>query len=195
HAGNALTKILLGDIDPSGKLPFSWAKKVQDNPAYDNYYEHPGSGDVKYSEGIFLGYRYYETSSIKPLFPFGFGLSYTTFAFSNLSVSPQSASSSGPITVDFEVKNTGSHAGAEVAQIYVGDPSATVKRPKMELKGFSRVMLKPGESQHVTATLDMRSLAYWDVKTHGWKVDSGKFIVYVGDSSENVPLQQSFTAQ
>lgn len=195
QAGNALTKILFGEVDPSGKLPISWAKTVQDNPTYKNYYEPAGTHEVKYSDGIFIGYRYYLTKDVKPLFPFGFGLSYTNFAFSNLTVSPKTASSTGPIHVGFDVKNTGSVAGAEVAQIYVGDPSATVPRPKMELKGFSRVMLQPGEVRHVTATLDKRSLAYWDVKTRGWKVDPGKFVVYVGDSSENVPLQQSFTVQ
>ena len=195
QAGNALTKILFGEVDPSGKLPISWEKKIEDNPTYKDYYELPGTRDIKYSEGVFLGYRYYETSTVKPLFPFGFGLSYTTFAFSNLSVSPKTASSTGPIDVAFDVKNTGSVAGAEVAQIYVGDPSATVKRPKMELKGFSRVMLAPGEIRHVTATLDKRSLAYWDTNTHAWKVDPGKFVVYVGDSSENVPLQQDITVQ
>lgn len=195
QAGNALTKILFGEVNPSGKLPISWEKTLEDNPTYKNYYEPAGTHEVKYSDGIFIGYRYYETSQVKPLFPFGFGLSYTNFAFSNLSVSPSTASATGPIEVAFDVKNTGSVAGAEVAQIYVGDPSATVKRPKMELKGFSRVMLEPGEVRHVTATLDQRSLAYWDMKTHGWKVDPGKFVVYVGDSSENLPLQQDFTVQ
>jgi beta-glucosidase len=192
QAGNALPKILFGDVDPSGKLPISWEKKIEDNPTYKTYYEEPGTRTVKYSEGIFLGYRYYETSKVKPLFPFGFGMSYTNFGLSNLSVSPVSASAASPITVGFDIKNTGSRAGAEVAQIYVGDPSATVPRPKMELKGFSRVMLAPGEVRHVTAMLDKRSLAYWDVKTHDWNVDPGKFVVYVGDSSENVPLQESF---
>jgi len=195
EAGVALPKILFGEVDPSGRLPISWPKTIQDNPAYAHYFEAPGTVNVKYSDGIFIGYRYFETSQVKPLFPFGFGLSYTKFAFSNLSVSPQSASASGPITVHFDVKNTGSRAGAEVAQIYVGDPSATVKRPKMELKGFSRVHLAPGQVRHVTATLDNHSLAYWNVATHAWKVDPGKFIVYVGDSSENVPLQAGFTVQ
>ncbi len=195
QAGNALTKVLFGDVNPSGKLPISWEKKIEDNPTYKTYYEAPGTHTVKYSEGVFLGYRYYETSAVKPLFPFGFGLSYTSFDFSNLSVSPTSAAATEPITISFDVKNTGSRDGAEVAQIYVGDPSATVRRPQMELKGFSRVMLAPGEVRHVTATLDKRSLAYWDVKTHAWKVDPGKFLVFVGDSSENVPLRKSFTVQ
>jgi beta-glucosidase len=195
QAGNALLKLLDGDVNPSGKLPISWEKKIEDNPTDNNYYEPAGTRDVKYSEGIFMGYRYYETSQVKPLFPFGFGLSYTSFAFSNLSVSPESVSPDGPITVSFDVKNTGSRAGAEIAQIYVGDPSATVQRPQMELKGFSRVALAPGEVHRVTVTLNKRSLAYWDVQTHAWKVDPGNFIVYVGDSSANVPLQESFTVQ
>ncbi len=195
QAGTALTRILFGQVDPSGKLPISWEKTIADNPTYKTYYELPGTHDVKYTEGIFIGYRYYLTSRVKPLFPFGFGLSYTNFAFSNLSVSPKTTSPNGPIRVSFDVKNTGPVAGAEVAQIYVGDPSARVKRPTMELKGFSRVVLQPGESRRVTATLNKRSLAYWDVKIHGWKVDPGKFLVYVGDSSVNVPLQQSFTVQ
>lgn len=192
EAGNALEKILFGEVNPSGKLPMSWEKKIEDNPTYKNYYEAPGSRDVNYAEGIFLGYRYYDKSHVKPLFPFGFGLSYTSFAFSNLEVTPQVASQTGPITVGFDVKNTGSRPGAEVAQVYVGDPSATVPRPVKELKGFSRVSLAPGESSHVTVTLNRRSLAYWDTNTHNWKVDAGKFVVYVGDSSRNIKLQQSF---
>ena len=146
QAGNALTKILFGEVDPSGKLPISWEKRIEDNPTYKTYYELPGTRDVKYSEGVFVGYRYYETSDVKPLFPFGFGLSYTNFAFSNLSVSPQTASQNGPIDVAFDIKNTGSVAGAEVAQVYVGDPSATVRRPKMELKGFSQSHAGAGRS-------------------------------------------------
>ncbi len=150
---------------------------------------------MNYAEGIFLGYRYYDKGNVKPLFPFGFGLSYTTFAFSNLTVTPEIASQSGSVSVGFDVKNTGTRAGAEVAQVYVGDPSATVPRPVKELKGFSRVSLAPGESHHVTVTLDRRSLAYWDTNTHDWKVDPGKFVIYVGDSSANIPLQHSFTVR
>jgi beta-glucosidase len=195
EGGRALAEILFGRVDPSGKLPISWERRQEDNPCFKNYYEEPGTKNVKYAEGIFLGYRYYDRSSVKPLFPFGFGLSYTTFAFSNLSVTPETASANGPITVSFDVRNTGSRAGAEVAQVYVGDPSASVPRPVKELKGFVRVELQPGESRRVSVTLNRRSLAYWDVKSHGWKVDPGKFIAYAGDSSENVPLQQAFTVR
>lgn len=192
EAGNALAKILFGGVNPSGKLPMSWEKKIDDNPTFKNYYEANGSRDVRYQEGIFLGYRYYDTYKVQPLFPFGFGLSYTSFTFSNLEVTPQPASQTGWITVRFDVKNTGKRSGAEVAQIYVGDPSATIPRPVKELKGFSRVTLAPGTSRHVMVKLDRRSLAYWDTHTHQWRVDPGKFIVYVGDSSRDLPLQKTF---
>jgi beta-glucosidase len=192
EAGNALEKILFGEVTPSGKLPISWEKKIEDNPTYNNYYEAKGLRDVKYEEGIFIGYRYYDKDKVQPLFPFGFGLSYTSFVFSNLEVTPQVASQTGSITVGFDVTNTGSRAGAEVAEVYAGDPSATAPRPVRELKGFSRVTLAPGKSSHVMVTLNRRSLAYWDTNTHYWRIDPGKFVVYVGDSSRNVPLQKSF---
>ena len=189
ESGHALAQVLLGQVNPSGKLPMSWERHIEDNPTYQNYYEAPGTHDVNYKEGIFLGYRYYDRSEIKPLFPFGFGLSYTTFAFSNLSVTPAKVSAGDPITVSFDIQNIGQRAGAEVAQIYVGDPSATVPRPVKELKGFTRVVLGPGEPKHVSLTLDRRSLAYWDVTSKDWKVDPGEFVIYVGDSSTNLPLK------
>lgn len=196
EAGRALAEILTGKVDPSGKLPITWWRRVEDNPAYKNYYELPGTHNVKYREGIFLGYRALgQPGQPAPLFPFGFGLSYTTFNFSHLSVIPKMASPNGPITVSFDVQNTGHKAGSEVAQVYVGDPSATVPRPEIELRSFSRVTLAPGQVRQVTVTLKKRSLAYWDVKTHAWKVDPGKFTVYVGDSSTHLPLQKSFTVQ
>jgi beta-glucosidase len=195
EGGRALADVLLGRVDPSGKLPISWEKRKQNNPCYHNYYEQPGTHDVKYAEGIFLGYRYYDRSKVKPLFPFGFGLSYTTFALSDLHVTPSEANPDGSITVSFNVRNSGERAGAEVAQVYVGDPSAAVPRPVKELKGFERVFLKPGQTEQVSLKLNRRSLAYWDVRSGNWKVDSGKFVVYVGDSSENVPLRATFTVR
>jgi len=195
EAGNALAAALLGRVTPSGKLPITWWRRVEDNPAYPNYYEEPGTHEVKYREGVFLGYRAVGKTGKKPLFPFGFGLSYTMFAFSHLSVTPQVASPEEPISVSFDVQNTGQQTGAEVAQVYVGDPSATVPRPEKELKGFERVELRPGETKHLVVKLNKRSLAYWDVNTHGWKVDPGQFVVYVGDASEYVPLRQEFTVR
>lgn len=195
EAGRALAEILLGKVNPSAKLPMSWERRIEDNPAYSNYYEAPGSKDATYKEGVFVGYRGYDRSPAKPLFSFGFGLSYTTFAFSNLTVAPSQAAGDQPITVSFDVRNTGQRSGAEVAQVYVGDPSATVPRPAKELKGFERIALAPGATQHVSVSLDRRSLAYWDVESKSWKVDPGKFVVYVGDSSANVPLKAEFTVR
>jgi beta-glucosidase len=195
EGGHALEEILFGRVDPSGKLPISWERRQQDNPCFTHYYEEAGTHNVNYADGIFVGYRYYDRSKVKPLFPFGFGLSYTTFSFSNLNVTPSVASPSGPITVSFGVRNTGRRAGAEVAQVYVGDPSAGVPRPVKELKGFERVFLNPGETKRVSVTLNRRSLAYWDEKTSSWKVDPGRFVIYAGDSSENVPLEASFTVE
>jgi beta-glucosidase len=195
QGGNALAEVLFGRANPGGKLPMSWWSREEDDPTFNNYYIAPGSADSKYAEGVFLGYRAYGLAGRKPEFPFGFGLSYTTFAFSHLSVSPKTASPHTPITVSFDVANTGHRAGAEVAQVYVSDPSATVPRPERELKGFVRVVLKPGESRHLSVRLDRRSLAYWDVDSHGWKVDPGKFVVRVGGSAENAPLNQEITVK
>jgi beta-glucosidase len=195
EAGRALAALLLGRVNPSGKLPISWERRLADDPAYSHYYEAPGTHDVKYAEGIFLGYRYFDRSAVKPLFPFGYGLSYTRFAFSHLRVAPRVVKAGDPVTVSFDVRNLGGRAGAEVVQVYVGDPSATVPRPVKELKGFERVDLEPGAVKHISIRLDRRSLAYWDESAQDWKVDPGQFEVYVGDSSAHVPLAQAFTVR
>jgi beta-glucosidase len=196
EGGKAIAEILFGQHSPEGHLPFSFAKSWEQNPAHDNYYPAPvpdgQTPHIKYAEGVFIGYRYYTSKHIEPLYPFGFGLSYTSFSFSNLTVSPETASADGPITVSFEVTNTGQREGADVAQLYVGDPSAKVERPVKELKGYEKVRLAPGGTKHVTLALDRRSLAYWDNASNNWKVDPGKFVVYVGDSSESTPLTQGF---
>ena len=196
EAGTALADVLSGRVDPSGRLPITWWKTIKDNPAYNNYWSAPGSNDVNYREGVFLGYRAYgHNGQPAPLFPFGYGLSYTKFAFSNLTVSPTTASPNGPITVSFDVKNTGSRAGSTVGEVYVSDPSAKVPRPEIELKSFERVTLETGATKHVSVKLDKRSLAYWDESEHGWKVDPGTFEVSVGSSSENLPLKEKFTVR
>jgi beta-glucosidase len=122
------------------------------------------------------------------LFPFGFGLSYTTFAYKNLSISPAASNMQQPVTVGFEVTNTGSQAAADVVQLYVGDPHNTVPRPPKELKGFSKVYLKPGETKQVAIELDARALSYYDVKSHNWKADPGRFSIYVGRSETDIQL-------
>jgi beta-glucosidase len=195
QGGNALARVLFGVDNPSGKLPISWWAREDDDPTFDSYYTAPGSDDSKYTEGVFLGYRAYGKDGRKPEFPFGFGLSYTTFAFSHLTVTPAVAAPDTPITVSFDVTNTGGRFGAEVAQVYVSDPSATVPRSERELKGFERVGLDAGETRRVTVRLNRRSFAYWDVETHGWKVDPGKFVIRVGDSAVNTPLNQEITVR
>ncbi len=195
EGGRALGEVLFGRVNPSGRLPISWERRIQDDPAYGNYYEEPGTHDVTYSEGLMLGYRFFDHGSVKPLFPFGYGLSYTTFAFRNVAVTPSSGSPDGPYTVSFDVQNTGTRAGAEIAQVYVGDPSARLPRPEKELKGFARVYLQPGQTRRVSVALHRRSLAYWDPALHHWQVDPGRFEVYIGDSSADVPLRASFTVR
>jgi beta-glucosidase len=149
---------------------------------------------VKYDDGLMVGYRYWTTTGKHPLFPFGFGLSYTTFNLSKLQA-PAKAASGSTVAVSFDVTNTGSVAGAEVAQLYVSDPSAKAKRPERELKGFEKVRLAPGETKHVTLNLDARAFSYWDATAHKWTIDPGKFVVLVGDSSENTPLHADVTLQ
>lgn len=196
EGGKAIAEVLFGKRSPEGHLPFSFAKSWEQDPTHNSYYAAPvaegQTPQIHYTEGVFLGYRYYTSKHVEPLYPFGFGLSYTTFQFSNLKVSPETASPDGPITVSFDVTNTGQREGADVAQLYVGDPSAKVERPVKELKGYEKVRLEPGKMQHVTLTLHRRALAYWDTNADNWRVDPGKFVVYVGDSSENTPLTQNF---
>jgi beta-glucosidase len=189
--GQALAEILFGDVNPSGKLPITMEKRAQDNPAYATFpnpvNQHPDS--ISYSEGVFVGYRGYDQSGIQPLFPFGFGLSYTTFQFSNLSVTP-TYDGTGTVTVSFTVTNTGKMDGYEVAQLYVGEKSAPVPRPPRELKGFQKVFLKAGASQQVTLHLDQRSFEYWNVNMEKWDAPQGAYNVWVGSSSQlsDLPL-------
>ncbi len=189
--GQALAEILFGDVNPSGHLPATFEKKAEDNPTYANYYPAPGTNKIEYKEGIYVGYRGYEHNHVEPLFPFGFGLSYTAFKFANLQVTPKSAGADPSVAVSFDVTNTGSRAGAEVAQVYVGEDHPKIDRPERELKGFERVMLQPGETKHISVPMDARSFAYWDVQGKKWTIDPGKFTVHVGDSVAATPLTGS----
>jgi len=186
EGGTALAQLLFGEFNPSGRLPISIERRWEDNAVHDSYYPKNGEKKVEYSEGVFVGYRHFDKSGIKPLFPFGYGLSYTTFAFKNLTVSP--ASGDQLVTVAFDVSNTGARSGAEVAQVYVGDKHAKVPRPVKELKGFARVELNPGETKHVQVTLDRRAFSYYDVKSHSWAVAPGDFDIYVARSSAEIEL-------
>jgi len=187
EGGHALASVLFGDADPSGKLPVSFPKKWEDSPAASNY---PGENlKVKYAEGIYVGYRYFDTRNIEPQFPFGFGLSYTTFKYSGLAVTPANASGNQPVEVSLNVKNTGSRAGAEVVQLYVHDGHSKIDCPVHELKGFRRVELKAGESKTVKFTLDRSALSYWSPETKGWTADPGTFEIQVGASSRDIRLR------
>jgi beta-glucosidase len=192
EGGTAIANVLFGDTNPSGRLPISWDRRWEDNPAHDSYYPAPGTDRVEYKEGVFTGYRGYERSSAKPLFPFGYGLSYTTFAYKNLVVRPLVTSSESPgprYQVSFDVTNGGSREGVDVPEVYVGESHPAVPRPQKELKGFARVNLRPGAAQRVNLILDSRAFAYFDVSAHMWRVDSGEFTISVGDSVEQVKLQ------
>ncbi len=192
--GRAMAEVLFGESAPEGRLPMTFETAWAENPVHDHYYPEKGTQPptVKYAEGVFVGYRYYTSENKKPLFPFGYGLTYTTFRYGNLQVSSKQSSGDTPIHVTFDVTNTGTRAGAAVAQLYVGDPSATVKRPLKELKGFKKVMLQAGETQQISLTLDKRALSYWSDAAHAWQVDPGRFMVYAGASSEDTPLSAEF---
>ena len=188
QGGTALAEILFGAVNPSGHLPATFERKAEDNPTFANYYPEGDSRKVTYKEGVFVGYRGYEHNGTKPLFPFGYGLSYTTFKYANLKITPGSGLN---YTVAFDVSNSGARAGATVAQVYVSETHATVPRPLKELKGFERVTLKPGETRHVAISLDGRSFAWYDADAKAWRVDPGEFTILAGNSSEDVPLKSA----
>lgn len=192
EGGHALADILFGDYSPSGKLPASFERREEDNPTFHSYYPQADKR-VVYSEGIFLGYRGYDRSRTKPLFPFGFGLSYTRFGYSHLAVSPRQSASADAVTVSFDLQNLGPRAGAEVAELYVGDAHSAVPRPVKELEGFAKVFLDPGEKKRVTVTLNRRSFSYYDVKNRRWTAEPGDFSILVGRSSQEIELAGRFT--
>ncbi len=187
--GGAVADILLGTVNPSGKLSETFPVRVSDTPSY---YSFPGDyRTVSYGEGIFVGYRHYDASAIEPLFPFGHGLSYTTFRYGDLSVTPQAIGENDPVTVSFTVTNTGSRAGREVAQIYVRDREASVLRPVRELKDFTKVALEPGESTRITLELERRDFAFFHEGAGRWVVEPGAFDIEVGASSRDIRLTGS----
>jgi beta-glucosidase len=193
EGGTALAKVLFGAVNPSGHLPATFERRWEDNPAHDSYYPEPGTSRVHYTEGVFIGYRGYESRAIKPQFAFGHGLSYTTFGYADLELKPSNGASGTLYDVAFSVKNTGARAGAAVAQLYVASPKASVPRPPKELKGFAKVFLKPGESQQVVLPLDMRSFAYYDAAAKRWRAPAGTYQVLVGESSGQITLKGTAT--
>ncbi len=187
EGGTAIAEILFGKVNPSGKLPVSFEKKWEDNPTYKSYYSD--NKKVTYSEGVFVGYRYYDSKKVEPLFPFGFGLSYTTFKYSNLVVTP--IDNAIKYTVSFDIQNTGAVEGSEIAQVYVHELESKVPRPFKELKGFSKISLKPGESKTVTITLPADAFAYYKTDVHAFVVDKGEFQILVGGSSKDIKLTKN----
>ena len=189
--GIAVAQLLLGEVNPSGKLTETYPLTFAENPTYGNYPGGPVTSEHR--ESIYLGYRYYDSANKEVLFPFGHGLSYTKFEYSGLRVSRKNIKDTDTLKVTFKVKNTGDIAGAEVAQLYVADQESTIFRPKQELKGFKKVFLAPGEEQTVTIELDKRAFAFWNVNTNDWCVESGKFDILVGASSRDIKLTSTVT--
>ncbi|PWT90165.1 MAG: glycosyl hydrolase [Blastocatellia bacterium] len=186
EGGNALARVLFGDVNPSGRLSCTFPRRLEDSPAHamGNY---PGKdGTVKYEEGLLVGYRWFDTKNIEPLFPFGFGLSYTKFEYSGLRIE---ADKPGVMSVKFEISNVGTREGGEVAQLYVQDLKPRLQRPFKELKGFSKVFLKPGEKQTVEIPLNRSSFAFYDPAQHSFTAEKGDYKVLVGSSSRDIRLE------
>ena len=191
EGGNALARVLFGDVNPSGKLPATFPKKLADSPphALGNY---PGTnGTMTYTEGLLVGYRWFDTKGIEPEFPFGYGMSYTTFNYSDLKLIPATGSND-MVTAQFEIANTGTRAGAEVAQLYVHEDNPRLTRPEQELKGFQKIFLQPGAKQTVSIPLTRGAFAYYDPAQPGWVAQSDQFEIRIGSSSRDIRLRANF---
>ena len=185
--GEAVADILFGNVNPSGKLAETIPYKLSDNPSYLSF----GDGDhVTYKEGIFVGYRYYDAKEMPVAFPFGYGLSYTTFAYSNLTLDRNNVADEDTVTVTVDVTNTGSVKGKEIVQLYVSDLTGAARRPLRELKGYEKVSLKPGETKTVSFTLDYRSFAWYHTALHDWYAASGEYEIQIGASSRDIRLSE-----
>lgn len=198
ESGNALADVLTGKVNPSGRLPFSVPFKYEDGPIKTEA-QYPGIKteddefwQTHYSEGVYVGYRWYATQEIPVQFPFGHGLSYTTFEYSNAKAAKPSMTAAGTLKVSVDVENTGSVDGAEVVQLYIADPEASVDRPAKELKGFEKVFLKAGQKKTVTFEIDAEDLSYFDAEKHEWVAESGEFQALLGSSSEDLKAMVSF---
>ena len=192
EAGNALAAVLFGDVNPSGKLPFTFPARLQDNGAHAAG-EYPGDGkDVVYHDDIFVGYRWFDKEKIKPLFAFGHGLSYTTFQYGEVSANRSKITASGDMTLTLSVKNTGTRDGAEVVQLYISDKKSSLPRPVKELKGFKKVFLKAGEAQTVSFTIDHAMLSFYDDAKGAWISEPGEFEALIGASAADIKASIAF---
>ncbi|ETW83697.1 glycoside hydrolase family 3 protein [Heterobasidion irregulare TC 32-1] len=186
--GNGLSDMLFGKVNPSGKLALTFPKRLEDSPPYPSFGDKgESSGKILYNEGIYVGYRSYDKLSVEPLFPFGFGLSYTTFSYNDLETT--SVSADGTFSVSFTITNTGNFDGSESAQVYISDPASALPRPVKELKGFTKVTLKAGESTKASVVLDREALGYFDERRKAWVAEKGVFEVLVGASSRDIRLK------
>ena len=199
ESGNALADVLTGKVNPSGRLPFSVPFKYEDGPIKTER-QYPGIKEegsrfwqTHYDEGVYVGYRWYDTKQVPVQFPFGHGLSYTTFEYSNAKASKSTMKADGKITVSVQVKNTGDRPGAEVVQLYIADPQASVDRPVKELKGFEKVWLNPGESKKVSFTIDASALSYYDMSRSAWYAEPGEFQALLGSTSSDIRANVTFT--
>jgi beta-glucosidase len=190
EGGNAIADVLFGKVSPSGKLPATFLKRWEDSSAYGRY---PGDGkSVDYAEGILVGYRWFDTKNIEPEFPFGHGLSYTTFKYSNLRLTEVKNSGDVMLNVQFDIENTGKRDGGEAAQVYVRDTESSAPRPAKELKGFEKIFLKKGEKRRVTIPLGRTAFAFYDKEKRAWVAEPGDFRILIGSSSREIRLERSF---
>jgi len=189
EAGNAIAAIIFGDVNPSGKLPITFPKKLSDSPAHVSDRTYPGDEKVFYEEGIFVGYRHFDTRDIEPLFSFGYGLSYTKFTYENLELSQDKVSDNEKFIITVDVTNTGERVGAEVVQLYIQDVECSVERPLKELKGFKKIKLKPSEKKTVKFELVKEDLSFFDEKDNCWKAEKGLFNILIGSSSRDIRVQ------
>lgn len=193
EGGNAIADMLFGKVNPSGKLPTTFPKEIEDTPSFNNY---PGEkGLVQHAEGIFTGYRHYEKNAVEPLFPFGHGLSYTSFKYSTLNISSSEKGAIFPLKVSAKVKNTGQRTGKEVVQLYIRDIESSQERPIKELKGFEKVLLKPGEQKIVKFVLNKKAFSFYDPHQNCWVAEPGDFEILVGSSSSDIRLKAAFNLE
>ena len=195
EAGNAIADVLFGEVNPSGKLPFSFPVKIEDNAAHA-FNAYPGDGEtVEYKEGIFVGYRWFEKEKIKPLFAFGHGLSYTSFDYGKITLDKKTIKSTDNITVTIPITNSGNREGAEVVQLYIMDMESSLPRPLKELKGFKKVNLAPGETVKVNFTIGKEALSFYTPERHEWVVEPGKFQILVGTASDDIRSSATFRVE
>ncbi|MCF4100233.1 glycoside hydrolase family 3 C-terminal domain-containing protein [Gillisia sp. M10.2A] len=194
EGGNALADVILGNINPSGKLPWTMPEKLEDSPAHATN-SFPGNQTVSYDEGILVGYRWFDTKNIAPLYPFGYGLSYTSFVFSGLQTEKKTYSVEDTISVNIDVKNTGEMQGKEVVQLYVSKPDSAVKRAAQELKAFKKVEIPAGEKRTVSLTIPVKELAYYNVESKSWVVEKGSYLLKAGNSSRNINSKITITVK